>query len=295
MALIGVAFGLGFLFGPAIGGMTSLLDLTARFPGLARYGLNPFSAPAICAALLSGFNLLRVIARLPETFPPGRRAATPDGAAGSALGRLLAVFRVRGSEVRLATLINFLFTLGFGGVEFTITFLAAERLGYGPAQNVRIFLFLGVVLILTQGVAARRLAPRLGEKTLTFVGLLLGLASFSVLSVAHGTALVFLGFLLLGAGSGLVNPALSALVSLSSPEAEQGQNLGSFRAAGSFARSVGPLLAALAYWKLGSMDAYLMGTAIVVAPLLLSLRLRRPAHPAPPAAAPLAAPAADAD
>lgn len=75
---------------------------------------------------------------------------------------------------------------------------------------------------------------------------------------------------------GLVSPTLSALVSLYSKENAQGQALGVFRSAGSLARAVGPLLAALVYFNYGSDSAYLFGAALLVLPLLLALQLPKP-------------------
>ncbi|MDP7640610.1 MAG: MFS transporter, partial [Candidatus Hydrogenedentes bacterium] len=69
MAVVGVAFGLGFILGPAIGGFSAALNLTERWPELARLGVNPFSFPALVALALSAVNLAFVYARFPETRP----------------------------------------------------------------------------------------------------------------------------------------------------------------------------------------------------------------------------------
>lgn len=271
MALIGVAFGLGFIVGPAVGGLSAMVDLSARYPGLRALGINPFSMPALAALVLTLVNLFWVARRLRETLPPGSTEPRPRAS-------LLRLLTVPSRGLRLTIVINLLFTLSFSGMEFSLTFLVAERLGYGPTDNVVIFLFLGVVLILTQGLIVRRLAPRVGERPLGTAGLVLGLGAFVTMALAHSAPVLFFGLALLALGAGLVHPALSGLASLYSHESDQGQNMGIFRSAGSLARGVGPLVAAAVYFTIGSRNAYLIGGAASVLPLLLSLRLPHTDH-----------------
>lgn len=282
MALIGVAFGLGLILGPALGGLTARLDLSALAPGLAALGLNPFSAAALAATLLSIANLARVAVSLPETLPPEKRQRPREREGVPVLATLASGAR----EIRLVVAVNLLATLALGGLEFTLTFLAAERLHYGPAQNVGLFLFIGLLLILVQGLVVRRLAPRLGERRLALLGLVLALGAFVGLALAQAAVTVFSALAFYALGAGLIHPSLSALVSLYSSEREQGKNLGSFRAAASIARAGGPLIAALAYWQVGSRDAYLLAAAMMLAPLVLSLRLPDPRGHAPVDAVP---------
>ena len=265
MALLGVAFGAGFLLGPVLGGVASLYDLSA-IPALASLGMHPFSLPALCAALLSLANLLRLLWRFPETLPSGRPADAPARPLGP----------VRRRAMRLAWHLNFLFTLGLSGTEFTLTFLAAERLGYGPAQNTWLFLFLGVVLMLGQGFLARRLARWLGEVPVVKLGLLVGVSGPALLALGHTPLGFYVGLALLALGGSLLQPALSSLASLYGGAGAQGRTLGGYRAAGSLARVAGPLLAALGYFWLGSRTAYLGLAALLLAPLLVGLRLPRP-------------------
>jgi MFS family permease len=78
MAFIGIAFGMGFIFGPALGGITSLIRLDTLFPGWIAYGLNPFSAPAVLAFLLSLINLFFIITKFKETLPPEKRGKATE-------------------------------------------------------------------------------------------------------------------------------------------------------------------------------------------------------------------------
>ena len=79
MGIIGMAVGLGFILGPALGGLGAMLDLTQDWPGLADLGVNPFSVPAGIAFGLSAPNLLWVAMRFRETLPPEKRGQTGDG------------------------------------------------------------------------------------------------------------------------------------------------------------------------------------------------------------------------
>ena len=272
LALVGVAFGLGFIVGPAIGGLTAKLDLTALVPGAAAFGVNPFSAPALVSLLLALANLAWIYFRFAETLPAQRRA--PDPARGR-----FAVFRIFADTVpaaRRTNLIYLVFMLAFSGMEFTLTFLAVERFAFTPAQNGGMFVFIGLVLVLVQGGLVRRLAAPVGEKRLALAGLACGVAAF--LAIAHSASVgpFFAALAVMACSIGLVSPTLSALVSLYAKDADQGFNLGVFRSAGSFARAIGPLVAAFAYFAYGSRSAYLFGAVLVLIPLALAFALPRP-------------------
>ena len=161
-------------------------------------------------------------------------------------------------------------------MEFTLTFLASERFDFTPAQNGGMFVFIGLILVLVQGGIVRRLASPVGEKRLAIAGLACSVAAFLALAMALQLGLFFGALALMAFSIGLVSPTLSALVSLYSSESDQGTNLGIFRSAGSLARAIGPLLAALVYFIYGSQSAYLFGALVVVIPLVMALKLPKP-------------------
>ncbi len=274
MALVGVAFGLGFLVGPAVGGYSSLLDLTDYAPQLVRYGLNPFSVPAFLAFFLSAINLLWVVSKFRETLPAEKRdSRIQKWFSGAGVSSLLR--RPKGPVGR-ANLVYFIFIMAFSGMEFTLTFLSLERLGYGPKDNANMFLFIGFSLIFVQGGLVHGLVPRLGEKRLLLAGFVCGTAAFGLLAFAPSWPLFYTSLGLLALGAGLSTPTLSALVSLFSSEREQGRVMGAFRSVGSLGRAIGPLLAAAVYWYFGSRVSYLCGAFALILPLLLALPLPRP-------------------
>ncbi len=273
LAILGVAFGLGFIIGPAIGGLSALIDLTAHFPTLARYGVNPFSTPALISFLLALINLVWVYRCFGETLSAGNRETARAKKPNFAVFK---IFHSGGPQVRRTNLLYLIFMMAFSGMEFTLTFLAVERFAWSPAQNGGMFVFIGFVLILVQGGIVRRLAKPVGEKRLALVGLASGLGAFVALAFATEIGLFFVALALLGLSIGLVSPTLSALVSLYSGEAEQGAHLGIYRSAGSLARAIGPLVAAFVYFAYGSQSAYLLGAVVVIVPLILALKLPQP-------------------
>jgi MFS family permease len=157
MGMIGVAFGLGFITGPAIGGISAGWNLLDSSPGLAAIGVNPFTVPAAIAFLLCLGNLIWIHARFGETRTPGASAPAVRER------NPLALFRVESAAVRRANLVYFLYALCFSGMELTLSFLAVERLGYTERQLPLVFVFIGTVSILTQGLVVRRLVPKIGE------------------------------------------------------------------------------------------------------------------------------------
>ena len=247
MAIVGIAFGLGFLVGPAIGGLCAKLNLLEWMPQLAALGINPFSTPALLSLLLALLNLVWVLRQFDETLPPAKRTSSADKPK-------LPVFQLLQSSTaatRRTNLVYLIYMLAFSGMEFTLTFLAVERFAFSPAQNGGMFVYIGFILIVVQGGIVRRLAPRLGEKRLAITGLACGTGAFCLLAVALQLAPFFAALAAMAISIGLVSPTLSALVSLYSDEAEQGKALGVFRSAGSLARAMGSAARSTGVFRLG--------------------------------------------
>jgi MFS family permease len=282
MGHMGAAIGLGFVFGPAIGGALAGWSRGIDWGGATAFGLNPFSGCALAALALSLVNLLVAWRRFPETLPPEGRG---EAATERTLNPLGALRHLDAPGVARTNLAYFLFFGAFGAMEFTLTFLAVERLGFSEAQNAWMFVYVGLLIAFVQGGLVRRLAPRYGERPLASAGIALTLPGFVVVGVAQGTGTLYLGLGLLSVGSAFVMPCLSALVSRYSPPDRQGLALGVFRSLGSLARAIGPLVGGLLYWKLGSWGPYHVGAVLCLLPLALALRLPPvPEHEPRPAA-----------
>ncbi|MGJ8639389.1 MAG: MFS transporter [Opitutaceae bacterium] len=272
LAIVGIAFGLGFIIGPAMGGILAKIDLTELTSGAEHLGINPFSVPALVSLGLAIINLIWVARRFDETLPEEKR-----GQSNERKGLLVfSLFKSPSPAVTRTNLVYLLYMLAFSGMEFTLTFLAVERFEFSPAQNGGMFVFIGFILVLVQGGIVRRLAKPVGEKRLALFGLGSGTVAFLFIANAQGLGLFFTALAAMAFSIGLCSPTLSALVSLYSDEKEQGTALGIFRSAGSLARAIGPLAAAGIYFAYGSQNAYLCGGLMIIAPLMLAFSLPKP-------------------
>lgn len=270
MGMVGAAIGIGFIFGPAIGGASSFVNLAEVLPSLVPYGVNPFSMAAAIAFSLSAVNLLLAFSRFPETLSPntqgksiGRRTANP----------LKLLKGIDQPGVQRVNAISFLFLTAFSAMEFTLVFLTVERLDYTPRNNGMMFVFVGLVIALVQGGVLRRLAPRYGEKRLTLMGLTAVAPGFVAIAFVQGSGMLFFGLFLMAYGSALVIPCTSALVSRYAPKDQQGLALGLFRSVGALSRALGPIVGGLLYWRFGASTPYFAAAAYLVLPLLLAVKL----------------------
>jgi MFS family permease len=272
MAFVGIAFGLGFILGPVLGGFSTQWNLLAAFPDLSAFGINPFSGTALLGLTLGLLNFSFAFKCLKETLPLEQRSATRIPTPWE---RSLSFMRTPNLQVRHACWVNFWFIFVFSGMEFSLNFLAQERLGFTPAQNGMLYGFMGVVMILTQGFLVRKLAPVVGEKSLCLFGFIMGCLGLFGLSVASEKGLFFGAAAAMAVCSGLMN-ALMALNSLYSHDTAQGQGMGNFRAAAALGRTVGPLMAGCIYFSFGSQCTYQLATLALLFPFALAFLLPKP-------------------
>lgn len=273
MAAIGIAFALGFVFGPALGGILSMYNPIIHFPSWEAFGVNPFSTPAALAALLSFINFFTIWRSFPETLKKGGEKHLERSMNPFKLFRPLPL-----PGVNLTNLSYFLFITAFSGMEFTLTFLAVERLGYTSMDNAYMFIFIGFVIGMVQGGYVRRKAHQVGERKMSFNGLIAIIPGLILLAYSQAAWMLYAGLFFLAVGSAMIIPCLTSLISFYSPKHMQGQSLGIFRSLGSLGRVLGPVYASLVYWKFGSVNAYLIGAVLILLPAMLVKKLPAPAE-----------------
>jgi DHA1 family tetracycline resistance protein-like MFS transporter len=220
MGLVGAAFGIGFVLGPAFGAL------------LARYGLT--AVPATAAAL-SAVNLIIAAISLKESLPPEHRHTVTSEGQATVWRQLWA-----DPSLRAVMLLFFLVMFGFSIMEATLALYCQSR-GFTDSDTAWLFTYVGLVLAGVQGGLIGLLARRFGDRRLILAGILLMAAGLVALPL-HGSWLWLLAtLLLLAVGSAIHNPSLSALLSRLAQRARQGETIGVSRSCGALARATGPV------------------------------------------------------
>lgn len=221
--LIGAAFGLGFLLGPAIGGIFK--------------ENSPFVA--------GGLSLLTTILGyffLPESLPRSKRRE--GGISADELNPFHLIHQgLRHITLRPFFTAAFAFNFAYSGLQSHFALYTLKRFGSTEAQNALFLTYLGLVGALVQGILLRKLAPVAGERRLLLIGFSCSLVGFALLCLATGPAWLYPALTLLPLGSGLAVPSLSSLMSQRVDARDQGQLMGVNYSLASLARVVGPLWA----------------------------------------------------
>jgi DHA1 family tetracycline resistance protein-like MFS transporter len=270
MGLIGAAFGLGFVIGPAVGGL-----LAGHDPLHADY-----RTPALAAAGLSALALALGIAFLKESLKPEIRARI----AARPRSTRVRMFRDALTHPGVGLLIglSFLATFAFAGLEATFALWSKRQFGWGPAQNGYLFAFVGILGAVVQGGLIGRLNRRLGELRLIVIGAGTLAVGIALIPASRHLEVLVAAMAIAGFGFALISPALNSLISLQVDEEDQGGTMGVTRAATTLARVAGPAFAGALFGYVGRDWPYFAGAAIMVVVMALAWRARaRFPHPAP--------------
>ena len=247
MGMLGAAFGLGFVLGPALGGLAAL---------------GGPHVPFYIAGTLAAINAVAAYIRLPETKPapasepapaPAVEAAQSDGPRSPVLVRFAVV--------------SFLATLAFSGFEATFSLFGRERFDLTEASTALVFLFVGVVLVAVQGLGIGRMTAAWGSRKMLRAGLAMVGVGLFVLSASNIWPMLFVALFLLAFGQGIATPSTTALVTEAAPPERRGEVLGYQQSVGAFARIIGPITAGLLF------DGVNAGTPYVIGGVLFALAL----------------------
>jgi MFS family permease len=278
MGLIGMAFGIGFILGPAMGGAL------AKIPVEGRHGV----VPCLAAAALSAVNFAWAALGLVESLPADKRASTPRRSlAPLNVDAMKFAFRLPG--VALAVAVNFLLILSFTSLDQTFTFFCVDLFAIDERGTGYVLAFMGVVAAGVQGGVIRPLAKRFDEAWLIRVGVALQAIAFAGFVLAataaitwgphahEARALLFASGALLAIGNGLTQPSTSAFISRRAPAHAQGGTLGTNQSFASLARTFGPAVGGWLYGEIGHRAPYAGAVLGMIVALALAFGLvRRP-------------------
>ncbi len=280
LGLIGAAFGLGFVFGPAIGGLVSsdavLAVSRSVLPGVVP--VSQFTIPSFTAAGITLLNLVAAVFVLPETrkesLSPerqGRIVQLIDALSSPALAGLVVAF--------------FLASFAFSGMESMFVLFTKDVYGYGTSMNGYILAYLGVIVAIVQGGLVGRAAEIWPEKYLALGGV--AVESIGLVAIpftpqlgsflpASGPVAAFLPrvpseliallvvLTVLALGNGFANVSMTTLVSKTADEERQGGAFGLTQSAGSIARAVGPVTAGALYTGLAFWAPFVAGGLLML-------------------------------
>ncbi|MDH5657455.1 MAG: MFS transporter, partial [Spirochaetia bacterium] len=223
MGLLGAAFGIGFIIGPVIGGISSLWKLNEIYPEMAAF--HPFTACALISFFLAVASALRNYTSFQETISEQSKAEDRW------IRNPFSILKDLNSKgFYYLVIINLLYILLFSGFEFSLTFFYKLDFKLDPFEIGFIFLYLGFLIALGQGGLVRYLTPRLHEKKMAQIGL--AMIPVPLVFLGYSSPLVSLSILMLfpvAIGSALVMPSLTGLGSILAPEKQQGLAMGVFR------------------------------------------------------------------
>ncbi len=256
-ALMGAVFSLGFVLGPAIGGVLGQFNVIL---------------PALAAGTLSLLSAIFGYVKLPESLPKEKRATARFN--WSDVNPLAAIFAMATRpSLGVLLLATFVFNLVYGAMANNFSVYTIEKFSAQPLQNATIFTLVGAIGFVIQVGVVRWLVPKFGEKRLVLGGLALQVLGFLGIVVAPAFWLLYPISALLGAGNAIMRPTLTALISNRVSFRQQGQVAGVTASVTSLTYVLGPLWAGISYDYVMPSAPYWTGALLLALTWLLVARL----------------------
>ncbi|MCU1504114.1 MAG: hypothetical protein JWM12_3468 [Ilumatobacteraceae bacterium] len=251
LGLLGAAFGVGFVLGPAIGGLAAL---------------GGPHVPFYVAGVLATVNAIAAMVRMPETRRDSERHTGGVKVPHAPVLRRLAV-------------VGFITVFAFTAFEATFSLFGQRRFDLTESGTSVLFLLIGVVLVVMQGGVYHRLAARTGPGRLYLSAVLLIAVGLGLTGAAMHWPVLIIALMFLALGQGMANPAITTLVTQHASPQRRGEALGFQQSAYAVARILGPPSAGAMFDHVGIWSPYVAagGLCVVGAVLVVSWRIERPA------------------
>lgn len=241
LGMLGAAFGVGFVVGPALGGLAAL---------------GGPHVPFYVAGTIAAVNAVAAVIRLPETRPEAREERPARGSRAALT-----------PDLRRYAAVGLLSTLGFAGFEATFSLWGAETFSLTEGSTALVFLFVGVLLVLVQGMLIGRLTASFGSRRLLRAGLAVVAAGMFTLASTSTWPVLFVALTFIAFGQGVAVPSGTALVTEAAPVERRGEALGYQQSVTALGRVAGPVIAGLLF------DQVAVDAPFVVAGVLAGLAL----------------------
>ncbi len=262
MALIGAAFGLGFLFGPALGGGLTVWAQHLSADPFFRTSFSSYWVSFLCLVtfVYAYFNL--------------QESLNKDVVQAKKLSRLKSITKYF-SEPVVGPLIFvfFLSSFAMSTMEATLVLYMKDKFGWGLTEVSFGFAYVGLMIVLTQGFLVRRLIPKYGERNILRIGLILMAMGFCGIAAAQSIFALALTQTFLALGVGFVNPSTLGSISLLANPNEQGSVLGTTQSMASLGRIVGPALGGALYGSFFIQSPFIMAGLLILTGLFIVISL----------------------
>lgn len=250
MGLLGAAFGMGFIFGPAIGGLVA-----GAAPGPVEFARVAYVGAAI--TLVAALAVWRL---LPESLSADRRAAVTAAGGGPRARELLAAKPAVIGLMLLAALV-----IGSAAMmETTFAFFSSDKLGWTPRDVGLSFALIGTISAVLQAGAAGPLSRRFGAPRVVLGGVAAYALGLVGLALASGTLAVLAALAVTAAGVGLFNPAYQTLVSMTTDDRDRGLVNGLTQGSSAMGRIIGPAISGSIYQGFGATMPFVVGAALML-------------------------------
>ncbi|KAJ2079412.1 hypothetical protein H4R24_003804 [Coemansia sp. RSA 988] len=301
MALVGIAFAVGFTIGPSVGAYFARLPLESSGASSGNvFTYAPFATAALFSLALLLTESLYLYIQLPETLHFGRNQIPASDSQKNHHNKLKSASQTtlkhsNGTHVQMVlrrlNLLHFAYLFFFSGMEYTLTFLTHDLFHFTNAQQGKLLGFIGISSTLLQGGWVRRIKGKSAHHDKSLVARGMASCALGLLCIARccmdGTAAsepswwLWAGALGFAVASATVVNCLNSMVSLVRAsevlDEDTGRRLGNFRSAGQIGRALGPVFACSVYWLLGPSTCYTIG-AVAVAAISIAFVFMVPAN-----------------
>ncbi len=268
MALIGAAFGMGFLFGPAIGGGLTYYAESISTDMNFITGFSSYGVALLCVGtfIFAYFNLKESLVKKTDD-----KNSEPKSEAKK-LNRIESISKFINMPVVGSLIFTFgLATLAMSMMEATLVLFMKDKFGWGIKEVSFGFAYVGICIVITQGFLVRKLIPKIGERNVLRIGLTCMAIGLTGIAFAKHIWMMAIVQTFLAVGNGFTNPSIMGSVSLLVPPDEQGAALGTTQSLSALGRVIGPALGGLLFGSLWAGSPFVISGLFVVCALVLVL------------------------
>jgi len=280
LGLLGAAFGLGFIIGPALGGILSGLGESTVNPAIAEGGMTflqqfdwKYTLPGLAAAIIGFINVLQIIFTLPESLTQERRAEIVDSKKGVPQRSIFSVTAIWEATKRplVGPLLNMrlFFGMAFSMFQTAFPLYAAIQLGLGVTETAFVLTYVGVLSVIIQGYGVGKLSQRYDDKTLLLMSSVMMSVSLIGWGLSFSVPVLLVVLIPISLSGGIFNTVISSALTKAATRQESGSILGVGASMESITRVIAPVLGnsliAFGAWLPGIVGGVMTGlTSIYV-------------------------------